>query len=233
MRSAEQPAGLTAQRLAGCIDHTVLAPDHTVADVDRACADAVRFGFAAVSVSAYDIERAVRHLAGSSVAPGGTVGIPFGHGGVRSKEIEAGVSVDAGAREIDMVLNLVAARSGRWAHVRDEIAAVRRVADGLVLKVILETCYLMDEAKRRACLLAVEAGADFVKTSTGFGPGGATVADVRLMKEAVGDAARVKAAGGIRTVDQVRAMLAAGAERIGTSAGVAIMDEFLARAKVP
>ncbi len=233
MRSAPQPAGLAARRLAGCIDHTVLAPAHTIADVEQACADALEHGFAAVTVAPYDIGRVVEHLAGTPVAPGGTVGIPFGYGGVQTKEIEAGVSVDAGAREIDMVLNLVAARSGRWAHVRDEIAAVRRVADGLVLKVILETCYLTDEAKRRACYLAVEAGADFVKTSTGFGPGGATVADVRLLKATVGDAARVKAAGGIRTVAQVRAMLAAGAERIGTSAGPAIMNEFAALRQGP
>jgi len=232
MSSAEEPTGLTADRLAGCIDYTVLAPDHTIADVEQACADALRLGFAAVSVSPYDIGRVADRLAGSRVAPGGTVGIPFGHSAARTKEVEAGVCAQAGAREVDMVLNLIAARSGEWAHVRDEIAAVRRAADGLVLKVILETCYLTDEAKRRACVLAVEAGADFVKTSTGFGPGGATVEDVRLMKRTVGEAARVKAAGGIRTVDQVRAMLGAGAERIGTSAGVAIMDEFDARQKV-
>jgi len=232
MSRAEEPTGLTAERLAGCIDHTVLAPDHTIADVEQACADALRLEFAAVSVSAYDIERVARRLAGSCVAPGGTVGIPFGHSGTRTKEVEAGACAEAGAREVDMVLNLIAALSGQWAHVRDEIAAVRRVADGLVLKVILETCYLTDEAKRRACLLAVEAGADFVKTSTGFGTAGATVQDVRLMKRTVGEAARVKAAGGIRTVGAVQAMLEAGADRIGTSAGVAIMDEFAASRKV-
>ena len=224
---------LTAAHLAGCIDHTVLAPDHTIAQVEQACTDGLRYGFAAVTVAPYDVARVARCLAGSPVAPGGTVGMPFGHSGTRTKEVEAQVSADAGAREVDMVVNVIAALSGRWAHVRDEIAAVRRVTDGLVLKVILETCYLSDEAKRRACHLAVEAGADFVKTSTGFGPGGATVEDVRLMKETVGDAARVKAAGGIRTVAQVRAMLAAGADRIGTSAGPAIMNEFAALRRGP
>jgi len=233
MNRATQSAGPTAERLAGRIDYTVLAPDHTIAQVEQACAQALHFGFAAVAVSAYDVGRAARRLADSPVAVAGTVGIPFGHSGTRTKEVEADTCVEAGAGEIDMVLNLIAAGSGRWAHVRDEIAAVRRVADGLVLKVILETCYLTDDAKRRACLLAVEAGADFVKTSTGFGPGGATVADVRLMKATVGAAARVKAAGGIRTVAQVRAMLDAGADRIGTSAGPAIMDEFAVRRREP
>jgi len=231
MENANTPAVLTAQRLAGCIDHTVLAPGHTVADVDRACDDALRFGFAAVSVSPYDIARAADRLAGSAVAAGGAIGIPLGHGGVRSKVAEAETCVDAGARDVDMVLNLVALKSGAWADVRDEIAAVRRTAPGRVLKVIFECCYLTDDEKRRACLMAVEAGADFVKTSTGFGPGGATAEDVALLTRAVAGAARVKAAGGIRTVAQVEAMLAAGADRIGTSAGPALMNEFADRQK--
>jgi len=232
MGNANTPVVLTAARLAGCIDHTVLAPDHTVADVERACSDALRFGFAAVSVAPYDIARVAGRLAGSAVAAGGAIGIPFGHGGLRSKVAEAETCLEAGAREIDMVLNLTALKSGAWGEVRDEIAAVRRTAEGCVLKVILECCYLTDDEKRRACLMAVEAGADFVKTSTGFGPGGATVEDVALMKRAVAGAARVKAAGGIRTVAQVEAMLAVGADRIGTSAGVALMDEFADRQKV-
>ncbi|MEA3367966.1 MAG: 2-deoxyribose-5-phosphate aldolase, partial [Planctomycetota bacterium] len=110
MSSAEQQSGLTAERLAGCIDHTVLAPDHTIADVERACEDALRYGFAAVSVSPYDIGRVADRLAGSTVAAGGTVGIPFGHSGTRTKEVEARVCAGAGAREVDMVLNIVAMR---------------------------------------------------------------------------------------------------------------------------
>ena len=125
-----------------------------------------------------------------------------------------------------MVINLSAMKSGRYADVRNEIAAVRKIATGLVLKVILECCYLSDEEKARAAELALEAAADFVKTSTGFGPGGATVHDVRLLKQVVGDQARVKAAGGIRTFRDVRHMLDAGASRVGTSAAVDIIKDF-------
>jgi len=220
---------LRAATLAGCLDHTVLAPDHTIADVERACDEALELGFAAVSVSPYDIGRVAERLAGSAVAAGGAIDIPLGQSGLRAKERAAAVCAEAGAREVDMVMNVVAMRSGALADVRDEIAAVRRAADGLTLKVILECCYLTDAEIEQVCRLSVEAGADFVKTSTGFGPGGATAEDVALMKRTVGDAARVKAAGGIRTVDQVRAMLAAGAVRIGTSTSVAIMHEFAGR----
>jgi len=218
--------GLTVESLAKYIDHTVLAPDHTVADVERACEEAIGYGFAAVSVAPYDIARAVRLLKGSDVAAGGTVGIPLGHSGLRAKRTEARTCVDAGADEVDMVLNLIAAKSGLWKDVRDEIAAVREACGGRVLKVILECCWLTDEEKVRACRAALEAGADFVKTSTGFGRGGATPDDVALLRRTVGDRAGVKAAGGIRTFEQVKALLLAGATRIGTSAGVAILEDF-------
>lgn len=222
---------LTAESLARVIDHTVLAPDHTIADVERACEEAIGYGFAAVTVAAYDIARVATLLDGTDVAAGGTVGIALGHSGLKAKRSEAEACVRAGAAEIDMVMNLTAMKSGKYADVRDEIAAVRKVADGLVLKVILECCYLTDDEKIEACQLALDAGADFVKTSTGFGRGGATARDVALMKKAVGDEAQVKAAGGIRTVEQVIEMLAAGATRIGTSAGVAIVQQFRDRHK--
>ena len=217
---------LTAEILARFIDHTVLAPDHAVADVEQACDDAVACGFAAVTVSPYDVGRVARRLAGTGVATGGTVGIPFGHSGLRAKQTEARTCIDAGAAELDMVLNLVAMKSGAYADVCDEIAAVRQEAEGLVLKVILECCYLTDDEKVQACRLCLDAGVDFVKTSTGFGPGGATARDVALMKRTVGDRARVKAAGGIRTFRQVAEMIEAGAERIGSSAGVGILRDF-------
>jgi deoxyribose-phosphate aldolase len=226
MPSPEELAGITAERLAKYIDYTVLAPNHTVEDVEQACEEAIGYGFAGVSVCPYDVPRAARLLAGTDVAVGGTVGIPLGHSGLRAKRAEAQTCVDAGADEVDMVLNLIAARSGLWADVRNEIAAVRKVAEGRLLKVILECCYLSDAEKERACEMAIEAGADFVKTSTGFGRGGATAADVALMKRTVGDAAGVKAAGGIRTFAQAREMLLAGATRVGTSTGVAIIQEF-------
>ena len=217
---------LAAGTLAGYIDHAVLAPDHTVADVEQACREAVHFGFASVVVPPYDIARAVELLAGSGVAAGGTVGIPFGHSGLRAKRVEAETCVRAGAAEVDMVLNVIAFKSRRDGDARDEIDAVREATEGRILKVILECCYLTDDEKVLACELCVGAGADFVKTSTGFGRGGATAADVALMKRTVGDRARVKAAGGIRTFAQAAEMLQAGAVRIGTSAGVALMHDF-------
>jgi deoxyribose-phosphate aldolase len=222
----QDPEALTAEGLARFIDHTVLAPDHTVADVERACEEAIGYGFAAVSVSPYDIGRVAKLLASTDVAAGGAIGIPFGNGGLRAKRSEAQTCIDVGADEIDMVINVTAAKSGLWADVRGELAAIRKVAGDRVLKVILECCWLTDAEKVRVCELAMEAGADFVKTSTGFGRGGATAEDVALMKRTVGDEAQVKAAGGIRTWPQVREMLLAGATRIGTSTGVAIVKDF-------
>jgi len=222
----EESSVPAVEALARYIDHTVLAPDHTVEDVERACGEAIGYGFAAVSVSPYDVARAAKLLAGTDVAADGAVGIPLGHGGLKSKQAEARTCIDAGADEVDMVLNLVALKSGFWGDVGGEIAAVRRIAEGRILKVVLECCWLTDAEKVRACKTAVEAGADFVKTSTGFGRGGATAEDVALMKRTVAGRAQVKAAGGIRTVAQVRAMLDAGATRIGTSAGVVIIREF-------
>ena len=226
MPTEDTGQSLTAETLARHIDHTVLAPAHTIADVERACEEAIGYGFAAVSVSPYDIARVVRLLEGSDVAAGGAVGIPLGNSGLRAKRTEAQTCVDAGADEVDMVLNLVALKSGKWSDVRDEIAAVRKAASGLVLKVILECCWLTDEEKVKACEISVDAGADFVKTSTGFGRSGATAEDVALMKRTVGDRAQVKAAGGIRTFAQTCEMIRAGAARIGTSTGVAIVRDF-------
>jgi len=226
MSDANQTPELTVETLARLLDDTLLAPDHTVEDVERVCQEAVGYGFATVTVCPYDVARAAEALRGTDVAVGAAVGIPFGHAGLRVKRAEARACVEAGAGEIDMVINLVAMKSGRYADVRGEIAALRKIATGLVLKVILECCYLSDEEKARAAELALEAGADFVKTSTGFGPGGATVHDVQLLKQVVGDQARVKAAGGIRTFRDVQRMLDAGAARIGTSAAVAIIRDF-------
>jgi len=214
------------ESLARFIDHTVLAPDHTVEDVERACDEALGCGFAAVSVAPYDIARVAKLLKGSDVAAGGAIGIPLGHGGLKGKQAEARTCVDAGADEIDMVINLVALKSGVWSDVRNEIAAVRKIAEDKVLKVILECCYLTEEEKVRACKTCLDVGVDFVKTSTGFGAGGASAQDVTLMKRSVGDRAQVKAAGGIRTFQQVQTMLDAGATRIGTSTGVAIIREY-------
>jgi deoxyribose-phosphate aldolase len=226
MTTANKNHGLTVETLARLIDHTLLAPDHTIEDVERACREAVQFGFHTVSVAPYDIARAAKLLHGTPVLAGGTVGIPLGHSGLEVKREEAAHCIEAGAAEVDMVINLIAMKSGRYADVKAEIAAVRKVTTGCCLKVILECCYLSDEEKARACELALEAEADFVKTSTGFGPGGATVHDVHLLRQTVGERAGVKAAGGIRTVADLVEMVRAGANRIGTSAGVQIIHDF-------
>jgi deoxyribose-phosphate aldolase len=220
------PQTLTTEALAACIDLALVDPNHDAVDVEAACHEAVAYGFAAVTVAPYDVPRAADRLAGTGVRVGGTVGLPLGHSGLRAKRAEAQACINGGADEIEMVINLTAARSGLWADVRDEIYAVRQVAAGKVLKVVLECCYLSDDEKIRASELVADAGADFLLTSTGFGPGGATVEDVRLMRETVGPAVGVKAAGGLRTFRQCRAMLAAGATRIGTSTGAAIIHDF-------
>ena len=221
--------GLTVETLSRLIDHTLLAPDHTVEDVERACREAVQFGFHTVCVAPYDVARSAKALRGSAVLVGGTVGIPFGYCGLEVKHEEAARCIEAGAGEVDMVINLVAMKSGRYADVKAEIAAVRKVTTGCCLKVILECCYLTDEEKARAAELALEAEADFVKTSTGFGSGGATVHDVQLLRQTVGERAGVKAAGGIRSFADLVEMLHAGASRIGTSAGVQILQDFQGR----
>jgi deoxyribose-phosphate aldolase len=217
---------LTLETLAQCIDQTVLAPEHTQEDIEVACDEALGYGFKCVVVSPYDVAQAVRLLEGSDVAVGGTVGVPLGHSGLKAKQAEAQTCLDAGADEIDMVINLMAARSHAWGDVLGEIAAVRKIAEGKVLKVILECCYLKDNEKIRVCELAIDAGADFIKTSTGFGTGGATVEDVTLLKSVVSDAAEVKASGSIRTFNKCWSMLRAGDTRIGTSTGAAIIHDF-------
>ncbi len=223
---------MNVETLARVIDHTCLKADHTVEDIERLCQEAIGYGFATVCVPPYDVARAAELVRGTDVGVAGTVGLPLGHSGRRVKRVEAQECIENGAKEVDMVMNIEAMKSGRHADVRNEIAVVRKVAEGCTLKVILECCYLSDEEKARAAELAVEAGADFVKTSTGFGPGGATAHDVRLMKAAVGDRAAVKAAGGIRSYQNVYDMLQAGAVRVGTSAGVAIIKDFQSREDV-
>jgi deoxyribose-phosphate aldolase len=217
----------TAKSLAALLDHTILRPAHTLDDVRQTCREAVQWGFHTVCVSPYDLPVVANELAGTGVRAGAALTIPMGFGTCAQKARAAEDAVRAGADEVDFVVNLTAVASGRWNDVADELQAVRSVTEGRVLKLIFETCYLDDDQKRRLCDLCCEARLDFVKTSTGFGPGGATVEDIRLMKERVGDRALVKAAGGIRTVDQVRAMVKAGAGRIGTSSSVSIMQEFL------
>ncbi len=210
--------------LAPLIEHTLLKPDAARADVERLCGEAVRFGFAAVCVNSAHVAACARLLRGSRVRVCVTVGFPLGAQLPEVKAYEARRAVEEGASEVDMVMNLGTLKSGDDALVEADIRGVVRAAGpGAAVKVILETALLTREEKVRAALIARAAGAAFVKTSTGFGPGGATVEDVRLLRETVGPDMGVKASGGIRTRREAEAMVAAGANRIGTSSGVALV----------
>ena len=215
-----------AADLAKMIDHTILRPDATRADIIKLCAEAKQFGFATVCINPYWVSLAASELAGTAVKVCTVAGFPLGATSTESKVAESAAAIRAGAREVDMVMNVGVLRSGDWDAVKLDIQAVAKVCHdaGAILKVILENALLDDAQKTTACGLAQAAGADFVKTSTGFGPSGATAADVALMRRAVGPRMGVKAAGGIRTLEDFRAMVAAGANRIGASASVKIME---------
>jgi deoxyribose-phosphate aldolase len=211
--------------LARYIDHTLLRPDATPDDVDRLCDEALRYHFAAVCINPVWVRRAAARVRGSDVVVASVVGFPLGASTPEIKAMEARRALRDGAREIDMVINVGALKGGEHELVRRDIAGVSDACRevGAVNKVIIEAAYLSDEEKVVACRLAQAARAHFVKTSTGFGPGGATVFDVTLMREAVGDTMGVKAAGGIHTAEDARQMISAGATRIGASAGVRIV----------
>jgi deoxyribose-phosphate aldolase len=211
--------------LARYIDHTLLKPDATADDIDRLCAEAIRHGFASVCINPVWVPRAAASLKGTGIPVASVIGFPFGATLPEIKAHEARAVIRAGAREIDMVINIGALKSGMQEQVRADIAAVSDACheSGALNKVIIETALLTDREKVIACQLAREAKADFVKTSTGYAGGGATVFDVALMRETVGPKIGVKASGGIRTKDDVEEMIAAGATRIGASAGVKIV----------
>ncbi len=211
--------------IAGFIDHTLLRADATEEDIRRLCAEAGKYGFYAVCVNPFFVEKARDFLSGSPVKLATVVGFPLGASRTEVKVYEAMRAALSGADELDIVINVGAARDGLWGLVERDIADVVSATEGLVHKAIIEACYLTEDEKRRAVEAVLKAGAAFVKTSTGFGPGGATVGDVRLIKDIAGGRAGIKAAGGIRTLEQARAMVEAGATRIGTSSGVAIVKE--------
>ncbi len=217
------PASWTRARVAAAIDHTILRPDATAADVRRVCTEARENSCASVCVNGARIAIVVEQLAGSRVVACAVVGFPLGATAASAKADEAARLVRLGAREIDMVMNVGLLKDRSFDAVADDISAVVRASDGAAVKVILETCLLTDEEKSTACRLAVDAGAAFVKTSTGFGSAGATIADVKLMKAAVNGRAMVKASGGIRDTAAALAMLEAGADRLGLSATVAVL----------
>lgn len=205
------------------IDHTLLKANATRAQIEKLCDEALEYNFASVCVNTCWVPLAHEKLAGSEVNTCCVVGFPLGAMLTEAKAAETRLAVEAGADEVDMVINVGWLLDGEYNAVRDDIAAVVKAADGKCVKVIIEACLLTDEQKAKACELSVEAGATFVKTSTGFSTGGATVADVALMRKTVGDRCLVKAAGGIHTADEARAMVEAGADRLGCSAGIQIM----------
>ncbi len=215
------------RNLARLIDHTLLRPEATRGEIEQHCQEALSLGFGAVYIGPTWIALAAEQLRGSAVRVGTAIGFPFGATLTSAKCAEAEAAIRLGASELDMVMNIGALRSGRLEQVRSDIGGVVEVAhdSGCTLKVILENAYLSDEQKVTACRIAKQAGADYVKTSTGFGPSGATEADVRLMRETVGLAMGVKAAGGIRTLGDALRMLKAGADRLGSSASVSILAE--------
>ena len=212
---------------AGMIDHTLLKPEATKAQVKKLCEEAVEYGFHSVCVNSSFVYYCAELLKDSDVKVCTVIGFPLGAMSTAGKAAEARAAVDDGADELDMVLHVGMIKSGDWEYVKQDIASVVEAAGGQALvKVILETCLLTDEEKEKACRICVETGADFVKTSTGFSAGGATAEDVALMRKTVGDKAGVKASGGIRTLADVKVMTEAGADRIGASAGVAIVEEY-------
>lgn len=216
-----------AGSVAGMIDHTLLKPDATRREIETLCREAKEFGFASVCVNPTWVATCARLVRGSSVAVCSVVGFPLGATTADTKQYETRRAIFDGAREIDMVINVGALKSGDLHLVESDIRAVTSACreTNVLSKVIIETALLTDEEKVTACTLAKAAAADFVKTSTGFGPGGATAEDVALMRRIVGEDMGIKASGGVRTLEGVKAMVAAGATRIGASAGVRIVQQ--------
>ncbi|QYR20930.1 deoxyribose-phosphate aldolase [Paenibacillus sp. sptzw28] len=221
----KEHTGAGGTELSAYFDHTLLKPESTFTDIERLCGEAKQYGFATVCVNPYWVPEAARLLAGTGVGITTVIGFPLGATSTFAKTAEARDAIAAGATEIDMVLNVGALKSGRFEEVQKDIRGVVEACRGrAIVKVILETGLLTDAEKVKACELCKAAEADFVKTSTGFGPGGATVEDISLMRRTVGPEMGVKASGGVRDLAAVRSMIAAGATRIGASSSVAIVS---------
>jgi len=216
----------TKATLAKTIDHTLLKPIATEQSVKELCVEARSNGFASVCVNPCWVELCAKELSGSGVLVCTVIGFPLGANEGETKAAEARLASARGARELDMVINLGAAKSGDWRAVEDDIRAVVKVAGEAIVKVIIETCYLSDGEKVKACEAASRAGARSIQTSTGFGTGGASVEDVRLLRKTVGDRMQVKASGGIRSYHDAILMLDAGADRIGASSSISIVAEL-------
>jgi deoxyribose-phosphate aldolase len=225
------------EEIAKTIDHTLLRPEATAADVEKLCREAAAFHFAAVCIFPHYVPMAAALLKGTDVKTCTVISFPYGADTQRIKALAADDAVHRGAEEVDVVINISAFLSGEFGLVRDELTAVARAArvrgvnmarGQVIVKAIIETCYLDEKLKRLACKICEQAGVDFVKTSTGVGPHGATVKDVELLRDCLDAHIGVKASGGIRTADDLERMVSAGAVRVGTSAGASIMKESLA-----
>lgn len=222
---------ITEKQLAGMIDHTNLKAFATDADMKKLCDEAVRYGFAMVAINSGQSRRCSEYLRGTNTHTGAAIGFPLGQQSIETKVFETEDAIRNGANEIDYVINITELKEKNYEYVEEEMRCIVETCHrcDITCKVIFENCYLTDEEKLKMCEIALKVRPDYIKTSTGFGTSGATLEDVRLMKKAVGDMIKVKAAGGIRTLDDALAYVEAGAERIGTSAGVKIIEEYRTR----
>ena len=215
-------------QLSQLIDHTNLKPDATTAMMEKLCQEAKNYHFKMVAINQVQSHLCAQLLKGTGVDIGAAIAFPLGQTTIASKCFETQNAIENGATEIDYVINISELKAGNLQYIEDEMAQIVKICrqHNVVSKVIFENCYLTDEEKIALCKIAVKVKPDFIKTSTGFGTSGATIEDVKLMKNQVGDAVKVKAAGGIRSADTFKKMIAAGAQRIGTSSGIAIIDEL-------
>ena len=215
-------------QLSQLIDHTNLKPDATTAMMEKLCQEAKNYHFKMVAINQVQSRLCAQLLKGTGVDIGAAIAFPLGQTTIASKCFETQNAIENGATEIDYVINISELKAGNLQYIEDEMTQIVKICrqHNVVSKVIFENCYLTDEEKIALCKIAVKVKPDFIKTSTGFGTSGATVEDVKLMKNQVGDAVKVKAAGGIRSADTFKKMIAAGAQRIGTSSGIAIIDEL-------
>ena len=215
-------------QLSQLIDHTNLKPDATTAMMEKLCQEAKNYHFKMVAINQVQSQLCAQLLKGTGVDIGAAIAFPLGQTTIASKCFETQNAIENGATEIDYVINISELKAGNLQYIEDEMAQIVKICrqHNVISKVIFENCYLTDEEKISLCKIAVKVKPDFIKTSTGFGTSGATIEDVKLMKNQVGDAVKVKAAGGIRSADTFKKMIAAGAQRIGTSSGIAIIDEL-------
>ena len=221
---------MTLDKLVKLFDHTCLAPYAVKADMEKLCSEAKEYGFAMVAINSVQTELCKELLRDTDVHVGAAISFPLGQTTIETKVFETKNAIENGADEIDYVINIGELKMGNFDYIREEMRQIVAICreNNIISKVIFENCYLTQEEKEALCKIALEIRPDFIKTSTGFGTGGATIEDVKLMKSIVGDAVKVKAAGGIRDLKTCLAMVEAGAERIGTSSAVKITEEFKA-----